>query len=43
MSTPYTTILAAAEVAAHLHDPQWVIVDCRFDLLDTAAGERRYG
>lgn len=43
MSTPYTTILAAADVADHLHDPQWVIVDCRFDLLDTAAGERRYG
>ena len=43
MSTPYTTILAAAEVAAHLDDPQWVIVDCRFDLLDTAAGERRFG
>ena len=42
MSTPYTTILAAAEVAAHLDDPQWVIVDCRFDLLDTAAGEQRY-
>ena len=42
MSTPYTTILTAADVADHLHDPQWVIVDCRFDLLDTAAGERRY-
>ena len=42
MSTPYTTILTAAGVADHLHDPQWVIVDCRFDLLDTAAGERRY-
>jgi thiosulfate/3-mercaptopyruvate sulfurtransferase len=43
MSTPYTTTLAAAELAAHLQAPQWVIVDCRFDLLDTAAGERRYG
>ena len=42
MSMPYTTIVAAAELAAHLHDPQWVIVDCRFDLQDTAAGERRY-
>ena len=39
---PYTTIVAAAELAAHLHDPDWVIVDCRFDLLDIAAGERRY-
>ena len=42
MSTPYTTILAAAEVAAHLDDPQWVIVDCRFDLADTDAGEQAY-
>ena len=42
MNPPYTTVLSAAEVAAHLTDPDWVIVDCRFDLLDTAAGERRY-
>ncbi|MBP8948136.1 MAG: sulfurtransferase [Candidatus Promineofilum sp.] len=42
MNPPYTTVLSAAEVAAHLDDPEWVIVDCRFDLLDTAAGERRY-
>ena len=42
MNPPYTTILSAAELAAHLHDPNLVIVDCRFDLLDTAAGERRY-
>ena len=42
MNPPYTTILSAAELAAHLHDPNWVIVDCRFDLSDTAAGERNY-
>ena len=43
MTTPYTTVVPAAELAEHLDDPAWVIVDCRFDLLDTDAGERRYG
>lgn len=27
---------------AHLHDPQWRIVDCRHQLADPAAGERAY-
>jgi thiosulfate/3-mercaptopyruvate sulfurtransferase len=38
----YTTILDAAALFEHLGDPAWVIVDCRFDLADTAAGERAY-
>ncbi len=42
MSATPTTVLAAADLAAHLGEPDWVVVDCRFDLLDPAAGERAY-
>ena len=28
----YTTLIEPAELAAHTADPNWVIVDCRFDL-----------
>lgn len=30
------------ELALHLNDPQWVIFDCRHDLMDTGKGERLY-
>ena len=29
-------------LATHLHDPAWVIFDCRYDLFDLAKGERQY-
>lgn len=29
-------------LAEHLDDPDWAIVDCRFDLMDAAAGEKAY-
>lgn len=35
-------LVDCATLAQHLHDPQWAVVDCRFDLADTAAGERAY-
>lgn len=38
----FTTLISAAEVAAHLDDPDWVIVDCRFTLADTEKGRRDY-
>jgi thiosulfate/3-mercaptopyruvate sulfurtransferase len=38
----YTTLIEPAELAAHLSDPGWVTVDCRFDLSDPAAGARLY-
>lgn len=38
----FETLIDAATVAQHLDDPDWVIVDCRFDLSDTAAGRRSY-
>jgi thiosulfate/3-mercaptopyruvate sulfurtransferase len=38
----YTTIISHAELAAHLHDPDWIVFDCRHDLADTEAGRRAY-
>ncbi len=38
----FTTLVSVAELAAHLVDPQWIVFDCRFDLADTAAGQRAY-
>jgi len=37
-----TTLVSTDELAAHLHDPTWALVDCRFDLDDVKAGERAY-
>ena len=39
---PYTTLISTAELAAHLNDPGWAIVDCRFSLADTEKGRRDY-
>jgi thiosulfate/3-mercaptopyruvate sulfurtransferase len=39
----YTTLVDAATLAAHLDDPDWLIVDVRHQLADTAYGERSYG
>ena len=38
----FTTLVSAAELAAHLDDPAWLIFDCRHDLADTAVGRRAY-
>src|SRR5262245_28213269 len=38
----YTTLIDTAVLAANLGDPSLAIVDCRFDLMDTGAGERAY-
>ena len=38
----YTTLIEPAELLPHLPDPQWAVVDCRFDLSEPAAGMRRY-
>ena len=37
-----TTLVAVDKLAAHLEDPRWLIVDCRFDLTQPAAGEAAY-
>ena len=38
----YTTIIQARDLHDHIKDPDWVIVDCRYDLADDAAGHRSY-
>jgi thiosulfate/3-mercaptopyruvate sulfurtransferase len=37
-----TTLVQAADLMERLADPGWLVVDCRFDLGDTAAGERAW-
>jgi thiosulfate/3-mercaptopyruvate sulfurtransferase len=38
----YTTLIEPAELAQHLADPHWAIVDCRFDLARPEAGREQY-
>nr|MDQ2695221.1 rhodanese-like domain-containing protein [Pseudomonadota bacterium] len=38
----YTTLIDPDTLFAHLDDPRWVVVDCRFNLADTEAGRRAY-
>ncbi|MHB8146120.1 MAG: sulfurtransferase [Vulcanimicrobiaceae bacterium] len=37
-----STIVSPQEVRAHLDDPRWVVVDCRYSLGDAAFGLQRY-
>ncbi|QJD99310.1 sulfurtransferase [Massilia forsythiae] len=41
MST-YTTLISAANLAANADDANWVVLDCRHDLADLAAGRAAY-
>lgn len=38
----FTTLIDAESLAAHLADPDWIVIDCRFDLVDPDQGERQY-
>ncbi len=38
----YSTLIEAEIVAKNLEQPHWVIVDCRFNLADTAVGYQKY-
>ena len=38
----YSTFIQPGNLLAHINDPKWVIIDCRFDLQDSSAGERGY-
>jgi thiosulfate/3-mercaptopyruvate sulfurtransferase len=38
----HTTLIDASQARAHRHDPDWVFVDCRFDIRDTRRGGRDY-
>ena len=38
----YTTLISTQELAAHIGDPNWVIIDCRFVLSDPPMGRQNY-
>jgi len=38
----YTTLVDTQTLKAHLDDPAWVVVDCRFDLMRPDAGMQEY-
>jgi thiosulfate/3-mercaptopyruvate sulfurtransferase len=38
----HTTLIDAATLAAHLDDPDWVVIDCRHALADFSLGRRLY-
>jgi len=39
---PYTTLIDPGTLHERLHAPDWVVVDCRFDLADPEAGRRAW-
>lgn len=42
MHTKHTTLISAQDLAAHIDDPHWVLVDCRHDLMNPAAGREGF-
>jgi len=38
----FTTLIGTGDLAAHVADSRWIVVDCRFQLADEAWGEREY-
>lgn len=38
----FTTLVSADQLAEHLHDPQWVVFDCRFALTRPESGRQAY-
>jgi thiosulfate/3-mercaptopyruvate sulfurtransferase len=38
----FDTLVSVDELAAHLSDPDWIVFDCRHDLVDTGSGRRAY-
>ncbi|MBN1536844.1 MAG: sulfurtransferase [Anaerolineales bacterium] len=38
----YTTIISAKELYTNLQDPEWAVIDCRFNLGDIDKGRREY-
>ena len=39
---PYKTLIETGALAAHLSDPAYVVIDCRYDLRDEAWGQREH-
>ncbi len=38
----YRTLVSTDVLARHISDPNWIVIDCRFSLADTTAGEFAY-
>lgn len=38
----YTTLIDVETLSKNLHQPNWVVIDCRFSLADTSRGRRAY-
>jgi thiosulfate/3-mercaptopyruvate sulfurtransferase len=38
----YTTLISAEQLAQRLHDPSWIVLDCREDLANRGAGRAMY-
>ena len=38
----HQTLISAADLAAHIDDANWVVIDCRHDLMNLAAGRDGY-
>jgi len=38
----YKTLISCRDLAPHIRDPNWAVVDCRFSLDDTQRGRREY-
>ena len=41
-TTPFRTLISPAELAPRIADPDWLVVDCRFELGKPDTGERAY-
>lgn len=39
---PYTNLISAADLAQHSQDKNWIVVDCRHDLMNHDAGREAY-
>jgi thiosulfate/3-mercaptopyruvate sulfurtransferase len=39
---PYTTLVSTQDLFDNLSDPNWVVFDCRHDLMDVQAGRRAW-
>lgn len=38
----YNVLISTTELASHLDDPEWAILDCRYSLADAEVGRRNY-
>jgi len=38
----FNTLISTQELTEHIKDPNWVLIDCRFDLADKEWGAEEY-